>query len=179
MGRTYVKRVKKSKPPAAIFLEPDTENLMSTLKARTSKLPFIENTPNLQKPNLNQYKMDTTDPNCRQKVNEFIQKNQNYLVPENVVPIVNADNLYDKLYVSDVSIGNNDEASTIIDMEMFKVQSEKAFFNDNHFTCKVETAKKRPNMPSKMYVIREQIYPSKKIEKSQSIFNVLKFFKIS
>ena len=103
------------------------------------------------------------------------------------------EHVYDKLYeghskltsiqMSDVeiSIKEDEKASTIIDLAMFEVQSEKAFFNDNHFTytksmnsnknkCIVDASQmimsKKPVKPN-VFKLREQIYPAKKNNQKQ------------
>ncbi len=159
LDHTFVKRVKKVSPSTPLFREPDPDDLMSTLKGHRNKVTGVA-----RRPGLEMYAMVTKEATSQQKVNEFMAKSSKYLLPDEAESLVTngtLDHVYDKLYEnesrlvsSDVAMREAEEASTIIDMAMFRVQSEKAFFNDNYFS----SVKEAP----RAYKIREQIYPAKK-----------------
>lgn len=154
---TFQKRQKKKRnhlaegTPPPVFIQPNTEDLMSTLRGRIAQCKwnkavqsgFIDqSTKDSQetKAELENYNMVTNVPSTEEKVNEYMRKCSDFIKSDSEAYY---DHIYDALYegssklqLSDVSM--KEEASTIIDMAMFKVQSEKAFFNDNHFTIRMK-----------------------------------------
>lgn len=115
------------KQPIPIFIPPNTED-MSTLRVEHKMKRTV--TVKEKKPEIARIETLGTDATSSDvgKVTEYLKKNT----------FAGEDPIYDKVYDIDSKINNSEmttkDDTSVINMDIFKVQSERAFFNENHFS---------------------------------------------
>ncbi len=168
------------KPSVPVFIPPNPEDT-STLRIEHGKKKTLL-TVKEKKPEIVELERIGTDESS-DKVSEFLKRNkfagddEEYRGP-----------IYDKVYDVDSKINHSDitakDDASVVNMDMFKVQSERAFFNENHFSSSypLESSKylnevKEPNetiqdSDEKVYeasqTIRQEMVEAKEPEKSKS-----------